>query len=165
MPVPFPVSALPGFWETGLNPEVTVSMGSSCLTPDFCVLSVTCSLGSRAPCGGAGNSLFRVEHSMVTLVPHFPLAAHCLPPDPHLCLVGFYSVLGVLFAASWASHSCHSECCAVEQAQQEEGEEGDSGGPQAGTRGLLLQALLWLVQHHPRQHLLTFCKTKRACQT
>jgi hypothetical protein len=24
---------------------------------------------------------------------------------------------------------------------------------------------LWLVQHHPRQHLLTFCKTKRACQT
>lgn len=70
------------------------------------------------------------------------------------------SVLGSLFAARCAPDAGHSECGAVEQAQQEEGEEGDGGGPQAVSGGLL-QAVL--IQHHPGDGFPVTCKTQKAC--
>lgn len=81
------------------------------------------------------------------------------------CPAGSCSVLGDLPAVRCGPDARHGQCCAVEEAQQEEGEQGDGRGPQAGLWAVLwavlLGAVLHQVQHQPG---LRFCKTQRLCQ-
>lgn len=72
------------------------------------------------------------------------------------------SVLGHLFAADVSPDSRHGQCCAVEEAEEEEGEQCDGGRPQAGS-GCVLQHPWWQVQHLPDKWTLTFCEIEGQC--